>query len=106
MYGIFEAQRNQNGVLRRGYKYSERTNIEDILEGKHPEYSNMPLLLHRCVRWGYLKNECYSCGISESRITDQKKPLKLDHVDGDLTNHLLQNLRLLCYNCYFLMVGT
>jgi hypothetical protein len=31
--------------------------------------------------------------------------LKLDHVDGDRTNHLLQNLRLLCYNCYFLMVG-
>ena len=105
MYGIFEDQRNQNGVLRRGYKYSERTNIEDILEGKHPEYKNLPLLQFRCIRWGYLQEECYNCGISESRVTDQKKPLKLDHVDGDLTNHLLQNLRLLCYNCYFLMVG-
>ena len=104
LYGIFDSQKNQgtNGLPRGPYN---GTPIEEILEGKHPKHIPWPDLLRRCVRWGYLADECNNCGISESRITDQKKPLKLDHIDGDLTNHRLENLRALCYNCYFLMVG-
>ena len=104
MYGIFEDQKNQgnDGIPRGPYN---GTPIEEILEGKHPKHIPWSDLLRRCVRWGYLKDECYNCGISESRITDQKKPLKLDHIDGNDRNHRLENLRALCHNCYFLMVG-
>jgi len=29
----------------------------------------------------------------------------LNHVDGDKTNHKFENLEVLCYNCYFVLVG-
>ena len=32
-------------------------------------------------------------------------PLLLDWIDGDRTNHMRDNLRLLCYNCYYQEVG-
>jgi hypothetical protein len=48
---------------------------------------------------------CDSCGFEERRLTDHKIPLLLDFKDGDRTNFSLDNLRLLCFNCYFLQVG-
>ena len=104
LYGIFDDQKNQalNGEIKGPYN---GTPLEEILEGKHQRLMRWPVLLRRCIRWGYLADECSNCGLSETRVTDLKKPLKLDHIDGDLTNHRLENLRLLCHNCYFLMVG-
>jgi hypothetical protein len=29
----------------------------------------------------------------------------LDHIDGDNTNHLLENLQMLCLNCYYQQAG-
>ena len=40
------------------------------------------------------------CGYSESRITDGKVPLILAFKDGDRSNHVLENLEIVCYNCY------
>ena len=108
LYGIFENQKNQalKGVLKAG-SGGNATPLDEILEGKHPNYRQpWTVLMSRCLVAGYIENECNNCGIDESRITDQKKPLKLDHIDGNLTNHRLENLRILCYNCYFLMVGS
>ena len=34
-----------------------------------------------------------------------KSPLVLHHVNGDVTDHRVDNLEILCYNCYFLEVG-
>lgn len=41
---------------------------------------------------------CDTCGISEWR--GKKIGLELDHVDGNHTNNVLSNLRLLCPNCH------
>lgn len=42
--------------------------------------------------------KCEGCGI----VDWNGKPisLQLDHIDGCPTNHLLENLRLLCPNCH------
>jgi hypothetical protein len=45
------------------------------------------------------------CGFSERRVTDYKVPLLMNFKDGSKCNYLLDNLELLCYNCYFLYVG-
>lgn len=42
--------------------------------------------------------KCSSCGISEWQGV--KIPLELDHIDGDASNNLPSNLRILCPNCH------
>ena len=59
----------------------------------------------RGIAEGYLKDECYNCGFNERRVTDFKIPLLLNFKDGNKCNYLLDNVNLLCYNCYFLYVG-
>ena len=45
-------------------------------------------------------HKCCECGLAEWR--GGPIPLELDHRDGDNTNNLLENLRLLCPNCHAL----
>ena len=59
----------------------------------------------RGVAEGYLKDECYHCGFCERRVTDYKTPLLLNFKDGNRNNYLIDNLELLCYNDYFLLVA-
>ena len=40
-----------------------------------------------------------------NRITDDTTPLLLDYKDGDTTNHRLDNIQLLCLNCYYMQTG-
>ena len=52
-----------------------------------------------------MEEECCSCGYCTRRVSDYTVPLLLDWIDGDRTNHKRENLRLLCYNCYYQEVG-
>ncbi len=83
----------------RGFKPTE---LADILSGKNPNYSTSRLQ-YRLVREGYLAEECCNCGYDEYRSSDMTKPLQLDYLDNDDTNKDFSNLRLLCYNCYYLL---
>ena len=87
------------GGLPRGFKPVE---IADILSGKNPDYSTAKLQ-YRLVREGYLEECCSNCGYDEYRPADMTKPLQLDYLDDDSTNKEFSNLRLLCYNCYYLL---
>lgn len=71
--------------------------LQDILDGKYPAYQTFKLK-HRLFVEGLKSNECEICGISEW----QNLPIEceLDHIDGDRTNHRLENLRILCPNCH------
>jgi len=42
--------------------------------------------------------ECAECELSRWR--GRKLTLELDHIDGDPTNNVIENLRLLCPNCH------
>ena len=63
-------------------------------------------LQERLVRDGYLKQECSNCGYDDYREMDMRSPLLIDFLDGEPTNHTLDNLRLLCYCCFFIMKPT
>jgi hypothetical protein len=81
----------------------------EILEGKFPNYPGNKLK-DKLLAQGLLESKCYNelCTFHENpeeRIKDGALPLRLDWKDGDTTNHKLDNLQLLCYNCYFLQVG-
>lgn len=60
--------------------------------------------LAQLQRYGLLPDACMQCGFNEHRISDYKSPMLMDFLDGDQSNWLESNLRILCYNCYFLTV--
>jgi len=70
---------------------------EIIVKGKHPQYQTYKLKL-RLVDEGYFENKCCKCGIKD--WNGEELNMELDHIDGDRTNHLLENLRMLCPNCH------
>lgn len=78
--------------------------IDKILEGEYPNYPTWKLR-NRLLALGILNEECDSCGYNERRVTDDTVPLLIDHIDGDLTNHRIDNIQLLCLNCYYQQVG-
>jgi len=78
--------------------------IDDILQGKYPDY---PLwkLRNRLLALGIFEEECNSCGYNERRITDDTVPLLLDFHNGNNKDHRIENLQMLCLNCYYQQVG-
>lgn len=106
IYGIFENLKNQagSGIVRKRHIKNRSYKIEDLINGKHPKYP-LARFKNKMFLSGYLPTVCSSCGHSEARITDGKYPLLIDFLDGDLNNRTLENMRPLCYNCFFLLVG-
>jgi len=106
MYGIFEDLKNPYGIgIERAKKIkNKKYHIDDLIAGKHLKY---PLFKfkNKLFDSGYLPKVCSSCGFSEERVTDGKMPLLIDFLDGNLNNRKLENIRALCYNCFFLLVG-
>lgn len=60
--------------------------------------------LVKLEKYGLLVGECSLCGFHEPRASDYRCPLIVDFIDGDSLNWKLDNLNILCYNCYFLNV--
>ena len=105
-YGIFEDLKNPDGTgIRKGYNLKRgKYSLDDILKGKYPDYPIWKLK-QRLLNNGYILEKCNECGFEEKRLTDGKVPLVLDFEDGDRKNHKYENLRMLCFNCSFLING-
>lgn len=106
LYDEWEESKNKSGKgIPKAMKTRwNATDINEILEGKHPTY-NIYQLGKRLLKLGYFEEKCDVCGFDDRRITDFKIPLIIDFYDGDTSNHLVENIRFLCYNCYFINVG-
>ena len=79
--------------------------IMDVIEGRVPmEHFTPQKIRDKLIIEGYLKEECYKCGLNEGRISDGKRPLILNFKDNNKKNFKLDNIELLCYNCMFLYV--
>jgi hypothetical protein len=106
-YGIFENLLNPAGIgiVRANQVHNGENALDKILRGEgKPDYP-IARLKRRLITSGYFAEECTCCGFDEKRATDNKVPLLLDFLDNDWQNHKLENLRFLCYNCFFLLVG-
>ena len=103
-YKLFDKNLNQSGkgVSKKHVKF--KAPLEDVFEGKHPDYPES-ILKKRLINDGLMPEECSICGWNEERITDNRICLSLDYIDGDVTNKDYDNLRVLCPNCYFTNVG-
>ena len=105
---LFDAHKNQSGKGIPKFLPNRRKepNVKLIFEtGTGWESFTPEKIKSRGITEGYLKEECYSCGFCERRVTDYKIPLLLNFKDGNRNNYLVDNLELLCYNDYFLLVA-
>jgi hypothetical protein len=107
---LFEQHKNQCGkgipkFLSNGNPRKDFA-LLDLIEGRiDPSSFNPAKIKYRLIQEGYMKEECYSCGFHEHRVLDYKMPLLLNFKDGNKQHYRLENLEMLCYNCFFLQIG-
>lgn len=104
---LYDAHKNQFSIgIKRvpSMKNKNWASLEDVLQNKYPGYQLQVLKL-RLIKAGLIKEQCAVCGFEEKRLKDYKSPLLLSFKDGNNLNYSLDNLELLCYNHYFLMIG-
>jgi transposase len=105
---LFEQHKNQSGKgipkwLNNGK--GDRS-VLDIIEGRlDPSSWDPQKIKYRLFEEGYMKEECYNCSFHERRVNDYKMPLILNFKDRNKQHYRLDNLEMLCYNCYFLFQG-
>jgi len=108
MYGVFENLLNREGIgiekHGSGRYINGKSLLDRVLEGEKPNYPNWKLK-KRLLNSGYMPQCCANCGYEEQRVTDGKVPILLDYIDGNRRNHKWENLRMLCYNCWFQING-
>jgi hypothetical protein len=106
LYGLFEDLKNPYGIgIEKAKKIkNKKYHIDDLIAGKHIRYP-LHKFKNKLFDSGYVPKVCGSCGFGEERVTDGKMPLLIDFLDGNLNNRVLDNIRPLCYNCFFLLVG-
>lgn len=80
---------------------SIRLTAYDIISGKNPNISK-DKLREVLIRDGIFEEKCNICGFEERRVIDYQVPLVMLWKDGNFKNHAMDNLELICYNCYFL----
>lgn len=93
---------NKPEDLLRVMKPKTKLPLEDIFAGKHPTYDRKKLA-KRMIHEGMLPECCDYCGYNTRRDFDLEMPLKLWYRDGDQNNLNKNNIRLLCFNCYFII---
>ena len=107
---LFDKHKNQSGkgipkFLSNGNPRKDFA-LLDLIEGRiDPSSFNPNKIKYRLLQEGYMKEECYSCGFHEHRVLDYKMPLVMNFKDGNKQHYRLENLEMLCYNCYFLQIG-
>jgi hypothetical protein len=106
LYNLFEDLKNPAGVgIRKGIQTAGgHHSLDEILAGKYPNYPVWKLK-KRLLLSGYMEEKCNNCGFEERRVTDHRVPLVLDFLDGNRKNFEYDNLRMLCFNCSFLING-
>ena len=96
------------GVQKNLTMQSGRYPLQDILDGKYPDYG-IRYLTKRLIRHKVIPWECSVCHFGEGRTLPgdklEHRPILLDFIDRNSRNHRPENLRFLCYNHYYLLVG-
>ena len=106
-YGVFEQHLNQKGVgIKKGWA-TYKVPIDDIIEGKRepPARWSHKVFKSRLIEDGYFNDECSNCGYNEVNLGTENVCLAIDFKDGNHKNFKIDNLKLLCPNCYLSFNG-
>jgi hypothetical protein len=101
LYDLFNPNMGAVGIPKTGTT-GYGVKIQDLFDGKHPKYPHYKLQ-EVLIKTGHMIQECNNCGYSQTRDIDNRGPFLIDFLDNDGTNHSPDNMRLLCYCCFFLI---
>jgi hypothetical protein len=85
-------------------RHESRWAIRKILAGEANNYNGRNFK-QKLIRSGLIAECCDLCGYDERRLSDGTIPLIVDFLDGDHKHYALDNVRLLCYNCFYNNIG-
>ena len=105
---LYDLHKNNSGKGINKVSWKDPISVEklnEIISKESYIAFNLQKLKNRLIYEGILRMECYHCQHNEKRVVDFKQPLLLNFIDGNKHNWQVDNLRMLCYNCYFLFVG-
>lgn len=105
---LYELHKNSTGKGIKKLKWHKEISVDrinEIVTSDSYRAVNQQKLKDRLIYEGILRLECYKCQHNEKRVVDFKQPLILSFKDGNKHNWRVENLEMLCYNCYFLFVG-
>lgn len=95
--GLYKPNVGRKGSSKPKQDGAGKIPLDEILEGKHPSYQTYKLK-KRLYKEGLKENKCEECGVDS--WNGQVLECELDHIDGDRTNHVFSNLKVLCPNCH------
>lgn len=79
--------------------------ILDIIEGRLScDHFTPNTIKDAMIREGLLREQCCECGFNDRRMLDFKMPLLMYFIDKNKRNYRPENIKLMCYNCYFLLI--
>lgn len=103
---FFDLHLNQAGKGIRKHFGTKEPLLEDLMSGElFVESYDINRYKDRLIQEGYIEEKCNSCGFTEQRVHDYKSPLLIHFKDKNKENWRIENIELLCYNCYFLYIG-
>ena len=95
--GCYKTNQGGKGAKKTKEEGKNKIPLLEILDGKHPQYQTNKLRI-RLISAGIKEERCEICNITE--WNGLPVSLELDHIDGDRTNHRLENVRIICPNCH------
>jgi hypothetical protein len=88
---------NQSGKGMKNINPLNKYKLQDILDGKHPQYKSYALK-NRLIKASLLEHKCNKCGVED--WNGEFLALELNHINGNSWDHTLKNLEILCPNCH------
>jgi len=83
----------------------EGVSLDKILNNEYSRRYPLYRLKHRLFRAGHKAECCENCGFDTRRFIDKNTPLILFQDSDDRDDYSLENLKVFCYNCYYLHIG-
>jgi|TARA_R100001460_G_scaffold81113_1_gene122039 hypothetical protein len=103
---LFDIHKNQAGRGIRKHLGGKDPDLKSLMDGElYIKSYNLNRYKDRLIQEGYIEEKCNSCGFTEQRVHDYKSPLLIHFKDKNKENWRIENIELLCYNCYFLYIG-
>ncbi|SOK58713.1 hypothetical protein [Yersinia phage fHe-Yen9-04] len=91
---FIETENVKSGRLRAGAKRREAA-LEQLMKR---DFNDLSLVRKKKRVRIEQENKCFRCGLNE--WMNEPLILEVDHIDGDNTNNIRENLRALCPNCH------